>query len=201
MSEKIELIEAKDLPMTEEEDVTVLCVGADGEMKRRDAGSFGMKMSELAELPTTEAEEVYVICVDAEGNLRRKSSASLGGGDKADLVIRADRYPDHNSSIANFEIISGSIEEVFDIFESGGFPTAEVEIQVPRNVTEYIHPAFRVSGYLQFYGGTLYIQFLCPGRPNSPANSTMLMCRMICRSTGEISWMSQSFKSFSDWDT
>ena len=41
MSEKFELIDAKDLPMTEEEDVTVLCVGADGEMKRRDAGSFG----------------------------------------------------------------------------------------------------------------------------------------------------------------
>lgn len=41
MSEKIELIDAKDLPMTEEEDVTVLCVGADGKMVRRDAGSFG----------------------------------------------------------------------------------------------------------------------------------------------------------------
>lgn len=80
MSEKFELIDAKDLPMTEEEDVTVLCVGADGEMKRRDAGSFGMKASELAELPTTEAEEVDVICVDAEGKLCRKSSASFGGG-------------------------------------------------------------------------------------------------------------------------
>lgn len=41
MSEKIELIDAKDLPVTEEEDVTVLCVGADGEMKRRPASSFG----------------------------------------------------------------------------------------------------------------------------------------------------------------
>lgn len=41
MSEKFELIDAKDLPMTEEEDVTVLCVGADGEMVRKDAGSFG----------------------------------------------------------------------------------------------------------------------------------------------------------------
>ena len=41
MSEKFELIEAKDLPMTEEDDVTVLCVGADGEMKRKPAKGLG----------------------------------------------------------------------------------------------------------------------------------------------------------------
>lgn len=41
MSDKFELIEAKDLPMTEEEDVTVLCVGADGEIKRKPAKGLG----------------------------------------------------------------------------------------------------------------------------------------------------------------
>lgn len=94
MSEKFELIDAKDLPVTEEEDVTVLCVGADGEMKRRDAGSFGMKMSELAELPTTEAEEVDVICADAEGNLCRKPGASFGGGG-ADWIVVSDANNNH----------------------------------------------------------------------------------------------------------
>lgn len=121
MSEKFELIDAKDLPITEEEDVTVLCVGADGEMLRRDAGSFGMKASDLAELPTTEAEEVDVICVDAEGNLCRKSGASFGGGAEWDAVISIT-YSQEPSA----ELTSGSYDAIREKVLTGDVPNIKI---------------------------------------------------------------------------
>lgn len=81
MSEKIELIGAKDLPMTEEEDVTVLCVGADGEMKRRDAGSFGGGKYDAT---------IRMIFQETDGQIMHEFELVDGGYDAAKAKIDND---------------------------------------------------------------------------------------------------------------
>lgn len=119
MSEKIELIDAKDLPMTEEEDVTVLCVGADGEMKRRGAGSFGIKMSELdkkvAEKITAPAtasvgQTIKVSAVDENG----KPTAWEAVDTPVNVIIKITTTEDGETTA---ELIEGTYETIRKAYE------------------------------------------------------------------------------------
>lgn len=119
MSEKFELIDAKDLPVTEEEDVTVLCVGADGEMKRKYAGSFGMKASELDEklaekisAPATASvgQTIKVSVVDENG----KPTAWEAVDTPVDVVIKITKMVDSEPTA---ELIEGTYETILRAFE------------------------------------------------------------------------------------
>lgn len=115
------------------------------------------------DLPVTEAEKVNVLVVDpSTGELAQKAGANLGGGEQTDLVIRMNRHPSF-ATASNIEIVSGSVEAVYDVFESGAIPKVDVEVYVPATVDSYIRARYKVSAQIVFYGDLLYINAVAGG--------------------------------------
>ena len=76
-----------------------------------------------------------------------------------DLVIRSNAFV-NDATKDNISIVSGSVEAVYDAYESGKIPVVEVEIIAGGS---YIRAVKRISGQIIFYGDLLWVDFIDSG--------------------------------------
>lgn len=107
-----------------------------------------------------EPTESANVLIEENGVIKKTPKTAVGGaGGEADLVIRIN---DHlqNATIDSITIVSGSVEAVYNTFESGKFPIVEVEVVVTPDVSSLAWIKQKIPTQVIFYGDYLYIAFM-----------------------------------------
>ena len=111
-----------------------------------------------------EPSESANVLIEENGVIKKAPKTAVGGaGGEADLVIRINNHPiavTVNNAADNIEIVSGSVEAVYDTFESGLIPKVEVEVIAPPSKDSYYRAAYKLYPQIVFYGDFLYINFV-----------------------------------------
>lgn len=104
-----------------------------------------------------EPTESANVLIEENGVIKKAPKTAVGGAEP-DLVIR---FNDHleSATIDNISIVSGSVEAVYDAFESGKFPVVEVEVVVLPTEQPFLHTAQKIPAKVIFYGNLLFVTF------------------------------------------
>lgn len=108
-----------------------------------------------------EPTESANVLIEENGVIKKAPKTAVGGASgEADLVIRIDTHPGI-LSFENINIVSGSIEAVYTVFENGLIPKVEVEVMVPPSKNSYCRAGYKITPQIIFYGDDFYINFVC----------------------------------------
>lgn len=124
--------------------------------------AYNFKSIADVEVVAEPAESANVL-IEENGVIKKAPKTAVGGagGSEADLVIRIDAHIE-DATINSISIVSGSVEAVYDTFESGEFPIVEVEVVVTPNMDSWVRTARKIPTQIIFYGDYLHILFLSP---------------------------------------
>ena len=124
-----------------------------------------MEFKKLSDVEVVvEPTESANVLIEENGVIKKAPKTAVGGagGSEPDLVIK---FNDHIewANIDNINIASGSVDAVFDAFESGKLPVVEVEVEVTPAANSYIHAKQKIPTQIIFYGDSLYVAFISTG--------------------------------------
>lgn len=121
------------------------------------------------ELPVAEGDEVSVLCLE-NGEMKQKPGASLGGGEKADLVLKLTAPFHYGSMTADkcaVTIESGSVGDVVAAMEAGRPPVVKVHRFYDTGASEGWDIPNREGGVYDcsvlHYGDYIHFNFVIPG--------------------------------------
>lgn len=130
-----------------------------------------------------EPTESANVLIEENGVIKKAPKTAVGGaGGEADLVIRIDAHIE-DATINSISIVSGSVEAVYDTFESGEFPIVEVEVVVTSNMDSWVRTARKIPTQIIFYGDYLHVLFLSPSLYGNQCYS----CRIVYNSANAYS--------------